>query len=79
MVDDAELQERTRAIAQQLASASPIALKLAKDAVRATLEMPLGAGLRYERELFVSAFASEDRAEGVKAFLEKRTPEFHGR
>ena len=79
VVDDAELQERTRAIAQQLASASPIALKLAKDAVRATLEMPLGAGLRYERELFVSAFASEDRAEGVKAFLEKRTPEFHGR
>ncbi|HEX7050183.1 MAG TPA: enoyl-CoA hydratase [Longimicrobiales bacterium] len=79
VVDDAELEERTRALAREIAGHSPVALKLIKDAVRATLEMPLAAGLRYERELFITAFASEDRKEGVRAFLEKRTPEFRGR
>jgi enoyl-CoA hydratase/carnithine racemase len=41
--------------------------------------MPLGAGLAYERELFITAFASADRQEGVRAFLEKRAAEFRGR
>lgn len=78
VVDDDELQERSYEIARRLAAHSPVALKLAKDAVRATLEMPLGAGLRHERELFVTAFASEDRTEGVRAFMEKRSPVFSG-
>jgi exonuclease SbcC len=50
----------------------------AKDAVRAAHETPLSAGLTYERELFITAFASEDKAEGVRAFLEKRVAEFKG-
>lgn len=79
VVDDTALSERTFEIARTLAAHSPVALKLAKDAVRATLEMPLGAGLRHERELFVTAFASEDSAEGINAFLEKRSPTFTGR
>jgi len=79
VVDDDELDARTRELAATLAGYSPVALRLAKDAVRATLEMPLSAGLRYERELFVTAFASEDRNEGIRAFLEKRAPEFAGR
>lgn len=79
VIEDAELAERTMAMAQLIAGYSPVALQLIKDAVRATLELPLGAGLQYERELFVTAFASADRTEGVRAFLEKRTPEFHGR
>ncbi len=79
VVDEADLVARTRELARGLAAHSPVALRLAKDAVRAALEMPLSAGLRFERELFVTAFASEDKREGVSAFLEKRPPEFRGR
>ncbi|HKJ91883.1 MAG TPA: enoyl-CoA hydratase-related protein [Longimicrobiales bacterium] len=79
LVDDDELVERTTALARQIASYSPVALRLAKDALRAAAEMPLAAGLHHERELFITAFASEDRAEGVAAFLEKREPRFRGR
>lgn len=79
LVEDDELHERTLELALAMAAQSPVAMKLAKDAVRATLDMPLGAGLQYERELFVTAFASEDRTEGVRAFLEKRPPAFAGR
>lgn len=79
VVDDEGLHKRTMELAGSLASESPIALRLCKAAVRAALEMPLAAGLRYERELFVTAFASEDRTEGVRAFLERRKPEFEGR
>jgi enoyl-CoA hydratase len=77
--DDGELHERTMEIAGTIATFSPIALELAKTAVRTSLESPLSAGLGTERELFVAAFASEDRSEGVRAFLEKRTPDFKGR
>lgn len=79
VVDDADLETRTMELARTLAGYSPVALRLIKDAVRAAQEMPLSAGLAHERELFVTAFASEDRREGVSAFLEKREPEFHGR
>jgi enoyl-CoA hydratase/carnithine racemase len=43
------------------------------------MEMPLSAGLQHERDLFALAFSTEDKAEGVAAFLEKRTPEWRGR
>lgn len=79
VVDDAELTERTHELARTIASHSPVALRLAKDALRASLETPLNAGLRHERELFVTAFASEDGREGVRAFVEKRAPRFSGR
>lgn len=79
VVDDADLARRTAALAGLIAGYSPVTLKLIKDAVRATQEMPLSAGLQFERELFVTAFASQDRSEGVSAFLEKRAPEFQGR
>jgi len=77
--DDAELESGTFAMAQTIAANSPVALELAKTAVRAALETPLSAGLGHERDLFVAAFASEDHVEGVRAFLEKRQPEFRGR
>jgi enoyl-CoA hydratase len=77
--EDAELRDRTREIASTLASWSPVAVELAKAAVRTALEAPLSAGLATERELFVAAFSSEDRKEGVRAFLEKRPAEFTGR
>ncbi|MFW5947492.1 MAG: enoyl-CoA hydratase/isomerase family protein [Gemmatimonadota bacterium] len=79
VVDDDELRDHTRELATSIARHSPVALKLIKQAVRASAEMPMSAGLELERELFITAFASEDRAEGVRAFLEKREPEFKGR
>ncbi|MGH7476635.1 MAG: enoyl-CoA hydratase/isomerase family protein [Longimicrobiales bacterium] len=79
VVDDAELDAKTAAIVDALASYSPIALGLIKDALRTAMESPLSAGLRHERELFVTAFASDDRTEGMRAFLEKRAPAFRGR
>jgi enoyl-CoA hydratase/carnithine racemase len=52
---------------------------LAKSAVRAAAEMPLTAGLQYETELFITCFTSDDKREGVAAFLEKRPAAFNGR
>jgi enoyl-CoA hydratase len=74
-----ELRERTLEMARAMAAKSPVALRMAKSAVRAAAEMPLAAGLAYETELFVTCFASEDKREGVAAFLEKRAPDFRGR
>jgi enoyl-CoA hydratase len=79
LFDDADARAKTLELATTIAAHSPVALQLAKNAVRAALETPLSAGLRYERELFITAFASEDKREGVAAFLEKRTAEFRGR
>ena len=78
VVEDAQLEARTYDIAGAMAAQSSLALRLAKSAIRASEEMPLGAGLAYERELFITAFGSNDKREGVAAFLEKRAPEFRG-
>ena len=66
-------------VAQDIASKSPVAVKLAKMAVNKAFEMGLTDGIDFERELFYLLFASEDKAEGMKAFLEKRKPEFKGK
>ena len=79
LVDDAQLRTRTLELARTMAAHSPLALRLAKTAVASAAETPLSAGLAYERELFITAFASEDRVEGVTAFLQKREAEFRGR
>ncbi|HEX2093867.1 MAG TPA: enoyl-CoA hydratase-related protein [Longimicrobiaceae bacterium] len=75
----AELRARTMELARGMTAKSPVALRMAKAAVRAAAEMPLAAGLAYETELFVTCFGSEDKREGVAAFLEKRPAEFTGR
>ena len=66
-------------LAEVVARRPPLAVKLAKQAVLAADEMPLSAGLAHERRLYELAMATEDRVEGMRAFLEKRRPEFHGR
>jgi enoyl-CoA hydratase/carnithine racemase len=66
-------------LAQLVAERPPLAVRLGKQAVLAAEESPLSAGLDHERRLYELAMASEDRVEGMNAFLEKRKPEFRGR
>jgi enoyl-CoA hydratase len=66
-------------LAAELARRPPLALRQAKRATRAAVETTLAAGLRLEIEAFAAAFASEDRVEGLRAFLEKRAPQWKGR
>ncbi len=66
-------------VASEIASKSPVAVRLAKMAVNKAFEMGLADGLDFERELFYLLFASEDKLEGMKAFMEKRKPEFKGK
>jgi enoyl-CoA hydratase len=79
VVPAAELMQRVRALAEKIASKSPVALELIKWAVRASVRTSLDEGLRHETTLFGLAFSSEDKEEGVRAFLEKRAPAFRGR
>ncbi len=72
------LMSRTREIAEGIAAKSPVALAAAKEATRAALQTPLAEGLRVETGLYLMAFASADKQEGVRAFLEKRAPQFTG-
>jgi enoyl-CoA hydratase len=75
----ADLRTKTLELARAMATKSPVALQMAKSAVRAAAEMPMAAGLAYETELFATCFASDDKREGVAAFLEKRPASFTGR
>ncbi|HET6819004.1 MAG TPA: enoyl-CoA hydratase-related protein [Candidatus Limnocylindria bacterium] len=79
VVPDELLEEDALALAAQIATKSPIALRLAKEAVNAAYEMNLTEALTHERRLFYLLFASEDQKEGMAAFMEKRTPDFKGR
>jgi enoyl-CoA hydratase/carnithine racemase len=71
--------EEAISLAQVVARRPAIAAKLAKQAVLAADEMTLSAGLAHERRLYELAMATEDRVEGMEAFIEKRRPDFRGR
>jgi enoyl-CoA hydratase len=73
------LVEDALALAEKVATKSPLALRMAKEAVNAAYEMSLTDALAHERRLFYLLFASEDQKEGMAAFLEKRDPDFTGR
>ena len=66
-------------IAKIIAAKSPIAVKLAKESVNKAFETTLDEGLQFERKNFYLTFASEDQKEGMKAFVEKRAPDFKGK
>jgi len=66
-------------LAETVAARPPIASRLAKQAVIAAEETALSAGLEHERRLYELAMATEDRVEGMQAFLEKREPKFEGK
>jgi enoyl-CoA hydratase/carnithine racemase len=74
-----EWLEAALEVAEVVAKRPPLAVRLAKQAVLAAEETPLSAGLDHERRLYELAMATEDRVEGMNAFLEKRPPEFRGR
>lgn len=78
VVPKAELMDFVRGLARQLAERAPIALALAKRAVREGLRGDLPTGLDLEAALFGLTAASADAREGTQAFLEKRPPRFRG-
>jgi enoyl-CoA hydratase len=74
-----QLMPETRKLAEKLASKSAFALRQAKAALRASYTMAENEGLMYEQGAFALTFASEDKAEGTKAFVEKREPKWKHR
>jgi enoyl-CoA hydratase len=73
------LRERTLALASSIAAKSPLTLRVAKEAMRASEQLPIEDGIRYERDLFCLCFSTEDKEEGVAAFLAKRKASWKGR
>jgi enoyl-CoA hydratase len=74
-----ELLEKTLDLCRDLEAKSALALAYAKEAVNLSLQGPHRSNLEIEERLFAMLFASEDRREGMAAFVEKRPPEFRGR
>jgi enoyl-CoA hydratase/carnithine racemase len=79
VVSEREWLDQALELARRVASRPPIAARLAKQAVIAADETALSAGIEVERRLYELTMATEDRIEGMDAFLEKRRPEFRGR
>jgi enoyl-CoA hydratase len=79
VVPAADLEARTMELANRIAEKSPVALRMAKEAVKLASRSNLDEGLRREVDLFALCFSSEDKDEGVRAFLEKRKPVFKGK
>lgn len=79
VVTDGEVLKHALAIAARIAALAPIAVAAVKDVLLRGPDLPLEAALRLEAERFQELFTTEDRTEGMRAFLEKRKPEFKGR
>jgi len=74
-----ELMNFCKSMARRIAARGPVAVQLSKEAVNEGLEMDLEKALAHEADLFALVFATDDRSEGIAAFLNKKKPEFKGR
>ncbi len=72
----ASLMDEAMKLAETIASMSLPSVLLAKEAILRSFEVPLAEGIRFERRVFHSLFATEDQKEGMKAFIDKRKPEW---
>jgi enoyl-CoA hydratase/carnithine racemase len=79
LVDDEQVEPHALALAQRLAALPAMALASVKACVLEAMDVPLAAGLAAERRAFQLLFATADKAEGIRARLEKREPRFPGR
>jgi enoyl-CoA hydratase len=70
--------EKALDLAETIAGQAPVAVKEAKQAVLQAFEISLSDGLRYERDRWYTLFDTEDQEEGIRAFLEKRDPQWKG-
>ena len=75
----AELIDTAIAAAETICGFSAPSVMMAKEAVNRAYESPLSEGISYERRLFHALFGTEDKTEGMEAFLAKRKPEFRNR
>jgi enoyl-CoA hydratase/carnithine racemase len=74
-----ELRAKAEDLAAAIAQQGPLAVRYAKEAIREGMDMPLTQALRYETDLTIILQTTDDRAEGVRAFKEKRPPRFSGK
>ena len=72
------LQDEALGLANKIAGHAPVALEYAKETIGKGMDMTLDQGLRLEQDLTVILQSTADRAEGIRSFLERRKPEFHG-
>lgn len=79
VVPHEELRAKTLELASKIASMSPLTVRVGKEALRASERMAIEEGILYERDLFCLCFSTEDKVEGVDAFLNKRKAEWKGR
>lgn len=75
----AELMERAREMAREIAKAAPVALAQAKTAIDAGMQADIGTGLEIEAQCYAVTIPTEDRLEGLAAFAQKRAPVWKGK
>ena len=74
-----EYLEESLSLAQEIAERAPLAIQAGKKMINQCFEVSLTQGLKDERETFYELFSSQDQKEGMKAFLEKRSPDWKGK
>lgn len=79
VVPEAELRRQTIGLAKRIAAQGKPAVRAILEAVRRGIELPLAEALRLEAKIFGSIVETEDKEEGVRAFIEKRPPRFKDR